>query len=278
MNVANGFYLPLLRSRQIPTVVNVDGVEWVRDKWNALGKKVFRTGAAATARWADEIVSDSHEIERIWLSEFERSSHFIPYGGEPVEAAPDLEAVMSIGLTPGDYVLIVARLVPENNVDVMLSGAIKSGLTTVVVGSGGGSQVEAGLRNQAAGCPNVRFLGHVSDQVLLSSLWKYCAAYLHGHSVGGTNPALVQAMGLGAPVLAYDTLYNREVLGSSQCLVALEPTAIATRVAELVSSSQLRDDMSRQAKQRVGDIYNWPNVCKAYERVLLQLVKKNEDD
>ena len=119
LNVANGFYLPLLKARGIPTVVNTDGIEWERGKWSKTAQKVFYRGAALTARYADVLVADSQAIARIWQRLFDVSARFIPYGAPVLDGAQD-DRVRSLGLTPRTYALVVARLIPENNVELTL--------------------------------------------------------------------------------------------------------------------------------------------------------------
>jgi len=267
MNVANGFFLPALRARGVPVVLNVDGIEWERDKWSPLGKRVFRAAAQATARWADFLIADSEAIADRWLAEFGRDSIFVPYGGDVPGGPPGPGRVTELGLTPGGYVLIVARLVPENNVSIMLEAAKLTGAPVVVVGSAGGSELELRIRAEHAP-PKVHVLGHVSDQELLAALWAHCGVYLHGHSVGGTNPALVQAMGLGAPVLALDTVFNREVLDHDDMLVPARPDEVARRASELLRSAALRAHATRWGHKRVDEVYNWDAVCEGYEMAL----------
>ncbi|HEX4252361.1 MAG TPA: glycosyltransferase [Pseudonocardia sp.] len=272
MNVANGFFLPALRARNVPVVLNVDGIEWERDKWSPLGKRVFKTAAKATARWADYLIADSEAISARWLTEFDRESVFVPYGGDLPGGPPGTERVEQLGLTPGGYVLIVARLVPENNVATMLDAAKRTGAPVVVVGSAGGNELEQQIRAEH-NPPRVHALGHVSDQELLSALWAHCGVYLHGHSVGGTNPALVQAMGLGAPVLALHTQFNREVLASEDMVVPLDPEVIARRAVALLRSPRLRADAANWGRRRVAEVYNWSAVCEGYETVLLKAAR-----
>ncbi|HTF51151.1 MAG TPA: glycosyltransferase, partial [Pseudonocardia sp.] len=224
----------------------------------------------------DSLIADSEAIGERWISEFDRDSEFVPYGGDVPDGAPGPDRVRELGLTPGGYALIVARLVPENNVSTMLDAAKRTGAPVVVVGSAAGSELEQRIRAQH-NPPQVHALGHVSDQELLSALWAHCGVYLHGHSVGGTNPALVQAMGLGAPVLALDTVYNREVLANDDMLVPLEPEVIARRAVELLGSPHRRDDAVRWGHQRVAEVYNWDAVCEGYEAVLRKAARTDED-
>jgi glycosyltransferase involved in cell wall biosynthesis len=273
MNVANGFFLPALRARGVPVALNVDGIEWERDKWSATGKRVFLTAAKASARWADRLIADSHAIAARWRTDFGRESTFVPYGGD-VERPPEPRRVRELGLTPGAYVLIVARLVPENNVAPMLEAAKRTRAPVVVVGSGpDGSELERHVRAEHDP-PRVQALGHVSDQELLSALWAHCGVYLHGHSVGGTNPALCQAMGLGAPVLANDTVYNREVLERADMVVPLRPDVIAERAAELLASPERRAEAAAWGRRRVEAVYNWDAVCTGYEKVLTEIARR----
>ena len=273
MNVANGFFLPALRTRGIPVALNVDGIEWERDKWSPTGKRVFLAAAKATARWADSLIADSHAIADRWRTQFGREATFVPYGGDIEGDPPGPERVTELGLIPGEYALIVARLVPENNVLPMLDAVLRTGKPVVVVGSGAaGSETEVRVRS-AHNPPRVHALGHLSDQGLLCALWAYCGVYLHGHSVGGTNPALCQAMGLGAPVLANDTVFNREVLAREASLVRMAPGTIAERATELLSSPQRRAAAAEWGRRRVADIYSWNAVCTGYEKVLTGIAR-----
>lgn len=262
MNVANGFWLPLLHLRGIPTVVNVDGIEWIRAKWGFVAKAVFKTGAKFTAKFADELISDSMEIKRIWKDEFKRDSAFIPYGGE---APANLPVVA--GLAHREYVLVVARFVPENTIAEFFDAvpAIASQHPVVIVGSTGyGGEFDDAAQKLAEKYPNVTWLGHVSDDEKLLSLWQHAGVYFHGHSVGGTNPALVQAMACGAPVVARDTVYNREVLGDLGTFVQADSGAIAAAVSSSMSVGAA-GDISTSLAKRAKDEYSWEGVCSSYE-------------
>jgi glycosyltransferase involved in cell wall biosynthesis len=265
MNVANGFWLPLLKMRGVPTVVNVDGIEWHRAKWGRFAKAMFRWGARFTARFGDHLVYDAKAIEDFWARDFGRGGTFIPYGGDPVDKLP-----VEAGLTSGRYVLVVARFVPENTIHEFFDAAEKlaaSGTDVVIVGSSGGSGGELDDRalQLDATWPTIRWLGHVSDDQRLFALWQHAGAYFHGHSVGGTNPALVQAMAAGAPILARDTVYNREVLAEAGRFVEPEVDAIVSSVQALLDDPS---DLQSRAIKRSSVRYNWPDVCADYAAVL----------
>ncbi len=269
MNVANGFWLPLLRLRGIPTLVNVDGIEWERAKWGRLAKTVFKTGAKLTARFGTRLVFDAHEIGRYWSNTFRKGGVFIPYGGEDAPLEP-----VEPGLSRGGYALVVARFVPENTIPEFVDAAriIARRHDVVIVGSSGyEGPLDQAVRRLADSEPNVTWLGHVSDDRRLYSLWQNAGAYFHGHSVGGTNPALVQAMWCSAPIVARDTAYSREVLADTAAFVEPEPQLIASAVERLLGDRAEQERLGRAARARAESDYSWASVCSSYERELANL-------
>jgi glycosyltransferase involved in cell wall biosynthesis len=271
MNVANGYFLPLLKMRGIKTLVNVDGIEWDRAKWGRLAKFMFKMGAKFTAKFADNLVFDSREIERRWNTEFGREGVFIPYGGD---VPPELP--IEPGLEHRGYVLVVARFVPENTIPEFLDAAeiIAEKYPVVIVGSSGyGGPLDEQAHALAAKNPNVHALGHISDDARLLSLWQHAGVYFHGHSVGGTNPTLVQAMATATPIVARDTVYNREVLGPGARLCAPEPTAIAASVDELMGDQAAQNASSESSLQRSLASYTWQLVNASYDAALRDLVR-----
>ena len=270
VNVANGFWLPLLRIRRVPTLVNVDGMEWDRSKWGRLAKLVFRIGGRMTASFGDKLVYDSVEIARRWKQQFGTDGLFIPYGGDTPS-----DSAVEAGLTHRGYALVVARFVPENSIDVFIEAAAEIGLThdIVIVGSSGyGGALDEAVEALAASNPRVRWLGHVADDARLLALWSHAGVYFHGHSVGGTNPALVQAMACGSPIVARDTVYNREVLAEAGIFVPPEPQEIAAAVLRVLEDPVAQEQLSRTARERFVAAYSWDDVCASYEQALAALV------
>ncbi|MDZ4045551.1 MAG: glycosyltransferase [Rhodoglobus sp.] len=266
MNVANGFWLPLLSLRGIPTIVNVDGIEWERGKWGRVAKAVFRWGARLTARLAQTIIVDSHEIGRRWRTDFGRAGTYIPYGGEDPGVLP-----LEPGLSERQYVLVVARFVPENSIAEFFEAvpAIADSHDVVIVGSAGfGGELDAIARKLDESYDRVRWLGHVNDDRRLHALWQHAGVYFHGHSVGGTNPALVQAMVCGAPIVARDTVYNREVLGDAGVFTNPEPTQIAEALQSVLASPRQQSEFSERGRERARNVYNDAAVNRAYEAAL----------
>lgn len=262
MNCANGYFLPILRARGIPTLVNVDGLEWERDKWSPLAKSVYRKAAECTAKWADGLVFDARRIARYWKETFDAEGTFIPYGGDIAAELP-----VPDGLSHRNYVLVVTRFVPENTVAQFFEAvpAIAEHYPVVIVGSSGyGGELDDTARRLSAH-PSVSWLGHVHDDQLLLALWQHAGLYFHGHSVGGTNPALVQAMAAGAPILARDTDYNREVLGSAGEFVSDDPELIAKSILRSMDNRSEREAASQAGMMRAAQHYSWSQVSRSYD-------------
>ncbi len=268
MNVANGFWLPFLRMRGIKTLVNVDGIEWERAKWNPLGKALFRLGARLTAWMADQLVCDSVAIQDYWEHTYGRRGVFIPYGGGPARGH-----ALPPGIEPQSYVLVVARFVPENSLNEFFDAVpeLAQKHSVVMVGSDEGRLLDARARELSESHPGVHWLGQVSDDDILFALWENCLVYFHGHTVGGTNPALVQAMFCGARVVASDTVFNREVLGELGTF--WDPSSQQGRLTdELLAAASEPWEPSAELIRRAEAEYSWPAVNDRYVQAVEELL------
>ena len=278
LNSGNAPFVRPLRLAGIPTVAHMDGLEARREKWRGAGAKYFRWAERKAVIWADRVIADSVEIGRIIDSEFHRRATYIPYGAEVFE--PSSERLGELGLIRRDYHLVVARFEPENHVLEIVQAYRMSDETrpVVVVGSSPYSQWYVNKVNEAAaGDSRVRLVGGIYDQELLNQLYGNCRTYVHGHSVGGTNPSLLRAMGAGAPVMAFDCAFNREVLaGKALWWSSIEQ--LSEHFDEIAHSESGDDvdkvlrEFSRLGQDRVAHTYSWDSVTRDYERVLLDVV------
>lgn len=263
MNVANGYYLPILRRAGIPTVVNVDGIEWEREKWGPVARRAFKHGAKLTARYGDRLVFDAQAIAEYWDREWGATGDYIPYGGVDLGTVPPAPE-----LAGKRYALMVARLVPENGITAFIDAAqlLMPKWDVAVVGTSGiDDDFDAMMRKLAVENESFHWFGHMANDLKLYSLWQNAGAYFHGHKVGGTNPALVQAMVSGAAIVARDTVYNREVLGDSGLFVPAEPALIARQIDTLMGDDGLRTRLGVAARERGKKLYTWDSVCAEYE-------------
>ena len=273
MNVANCIWLPILKIRKVRTVVNVDGIEWKRQKWGAVAKSIFLLGAKLTARYADLIITDSQEIQKYWKKKFGVASKFIPYGANII-----LESSEPFNFNFGNYFLYVARFVPENSISEFIESIPK--LTkiadVVIVGSDDGkSNYDQQVRELCGKYSNVYWLGRIQDDALLQSLWQHCAIYIHGHTVGGTNPALVQAMGCGAVIIASDNVFNKETLDLNG-VYFIDSDDLYLKAREIFSNQTLRQEISAKNKVRAQTYYDWAKICGDYEEALQSTIDKTK--
>lgn len=276
LNIANGYWMPALRAARVPFAVNTDGLEWRRAKWSKLGKAVFRIGAEFSARFAPELICDSQALGDVWEEEFGRKSVFIPYGGEIRDRMGDTR-IRDLGLETRGYVLSVARLAPENNVELTLDALERLGDAApraVVVGSANFDNPITGRLERLQEQGRLLWLGHVADQDLLGELWQNAALYIHGHSVGGTNPALLQALGAGSPTIALDTVFNREVLPFDAHLYRPDANDLADRIRTVCADPVLQRDLVSTGLEAVTGRYSWDDVCRRYTDLLVRLASQ----
>lgn len=265
-NAANAPLAILLRLVRIPLVIHVDGLEWKRSKWGRLGRAYYLFCERLAARIADELIADARGIQDYYRETYGVDSCFIAYGAPNVEAdRPEL--VDAVGVRPGEYHLVVARMEPENHVDVIVEGYIASDARhpLVVVGSVPyESDHLSSVTARASRDSRVRMVGSVWDQDLLDQLYANCATYLHGHSVGGTNPSLLRAMGAGAFVIAWDVNFNREIVRSDgeYFSTPAEATAALNRSEAEPAAARERAEAGRKF---VLAAYDWDAVAGDYE-------------
>lgn len=271
--VLNAGNAPLIRPLQaagIPVAVHLDGLESRREKWRGAGARYYRWAEKASVRAADTVIADAQAIADHVYARYRRRAEVIVYGADVID--PGADRLPELGLVRRDYHLLVARLEPENHVLEAVHGYRVSEETRplVVVGSAPYSQWYIDKVQAASdGDARIRFVGGVYDRELLDQLYGNSRSYLHGHSVGGTNPSLLRAMGAGAPVLAFDCEFNREVTADRALFWSSpdELTHLFDEIAEGELDEQLVE-MSDSGKQRVAEAYQWDAVADSYERML----------
>jgi glycosyltransferase involved in cell wall biosynthesis len=270
-NAANAPLLPLLRARRIPVATHVDGLEWKRAKWNGMGRRYYRAAEALAVRWSDALIADSRGIQDYYRERFSVPTEYLPYGA-PVLGATGSARIAELGLRPGRFHLVVARFEPENHVHLAIEGYSRSRAAhpLVVVGSAPyADDYTAELERLAAADRRVRLLGAVWDQQLLDELYASALTYVHGHSVGGTNPSLLRAMGAGAATSAFDVNFNREVLGEHGRYFAT-PDELAA-LCEHAEAEPMATAERGRAQLDTLDRYDWDGVATGYERLAVRL-------
>lgn len=273
-NAANAPLLPVLRARGIPVVTHVDGLEWRRAKWGPAGRRYYRAAEALAVRWSDALIADAVGIQDYYAQEFGAQSELISYGSPILRDTPS-DGLVRLGLEPGRFHLVVARFEPENHVEEIVEGYKRSGAVLPLVVVGSAPYADAYTRRvQGAADGRVRLLGGIWDQDLLDQLYAHCLTYLHGHSVGGTNPSLLRAMGAGAPSLAYDVSFNREVLRGSGRFFRT-PGDVARLLERAEDNPAAERARGRAARERAMD-YDWDDVARSYEALCRRVAVQRE--
>jgi glycosyltransferase involved in cell wall biosynthesis len=270
-NAANAPLLPVLRAARIPVATHVDGLEWKRAKWGPVGQRYYRAAEAMAVRWSDALIADAVGIADYYRREFNAPTTLLTYGAPLI--SPSNDRLVELGLEPGGYHLAVARFEPENHVDVIVDGYRRSAARKplVVVGSAPYSDAYT-ERVHALADDRVRFLGGVWDQEQLDQLYAHAYTYIHGQSVGGTNPSLLRAIGAGTAVLAYDVDFNREVVADSGRFF-LSPADVAA----LVEATEADPDAVQLAGRRGRELakgYDWDDVATGYEDLARRLASR----
>jgi glycosyltransferase involved in cell wall biosynthesis len=216
LNVSNGPFGIITRLFKKPTLINVDGLEWMRPKWKGFGAIYFKWAAKMAVRFMDLIVTDAVAMQTIYKNEFNTDSVVITYGADSNKGAS--EALLNKWqIQSQDYYLIVGRMIPDNNSDIIIEGFINSSSTKKLVIVGDVPYQDAyATKIKSYQDDRLVFTGYITNGDELASLYKYCFAYMHGHEFGGTNPTLLKAMANGCAIGAIDTVFSREVLQNDQ--------------------------------------------------------------
>ncbi len=272
-NVANAPVLGLLTKSGTPTVLNVDGQEWIRGKWGSTAKRVFYNCARISRHAATTLVTDCEAMADIYRDEFNAESQVIPYcwtGLIEEDSRQPIDDVYlaSFGLTNRGYLVTGGRLIPENHIVEIARSHVATDLTEplVVLGTVGyASPVQRELEALARKDDRVKLLGHISDRRGFGVLLRDARLYLHGHSVGGINPSIIEAMGVGALISSYDTPFNREAAGSSGHYFTDPNHAVRDSLSFLESDDSVHRS---RAIERVRERFTLKLIVDLYEQVL----------
>ncbi|WP_082111572.1 DUF1972 domain-containing protein [Spirosoma radiotolerans] len=262
-----GFLLP----RKPVIVTNMDGVEWKRSKYPPLVRWFLRHAERFAVQSSDYLVADSVGIKSHITELYQKSSTYIPYGSYVFEQ-PDPQVLDSFSLMPYKYNMLMARLQSDNSIDVILSGIAKakSKMPFIVVGNHNtkyGRFLVAKYKNH----DNIRFVGAIFDIEVLNNLRYFSNMYFHGHTVGGTNPSLLEAMGSNALICAYDNIFNKAILGTDGFYFTDE--ADITTVADTQQKCDHQAILDANRK-KINTVYHWPLVLKQYEELFLNVLQK----
>ena len=263
LGVSGCIFLPILRlfyPKKI--IVNIDGLEHRRNKWGKYTKKFLKLSEKIAIKYADIIITDNKGIQDYAKKEYRIDSEMIAYGGDHVLCdISDKETsniLNSYKLTKDEYSFSVCRIEPENNVHLILSAFEQSNKPLVFVGNWMANEYGKKLYEKYKNSTNIKLLSPIYDLKILNVFRSNCCFYLHGHSAGGTNPSLVEAMFFGKPILAFNVIYNKETTEYKANYFSNEAELIA-----LLSKSSF-DNNAKAMIEIAQRRYTWDTIAKAY--------------
>ena len=274
-NAANSIYAWIPRICGIPVVVNVDGIERLRQKWNLLGKAYYRLCEYLSTLFPNAIVSDAQVIKKYYQDRYGAASVYIPYG-TAIARPEGTEFLEKLGVIPERYFLYVSRLEPENNAHRVVEAfeRVKSSKRLIVVGDAPYAE-EYIQRVRASRDPRILFPGAIYGEGY-RQLQAYAFCYIHATEVGGAHPALIEAMGQGSLIIANDTPENAEVLGNAGLLYPKNQVeSLAHYLQEVEDDPDKYAGFRAAALERARSVYSWDAVINRYAQLFLNLAGRS---
>jgi len=276
VNAANGPYGLISKIFRKRTAINVDGLEWLRPKWKGLGAIYFKTAARLSTILFDQIINDSDEMRKVYLNLFKKESVVIAYGAT-VRKSDNPSLIQQWLITPKEYYLVVGRMIPDNNADIIVKGFLASNSTKkmVVVGDvfykDNYADALKALKDE-----RLVFTGYVNDPHVLAALYHHCYVYVHGHEFGGTNPTMIKAMACGCAILALNTVFNKEMLNNDLYGIYFEKNQEAVRQQINYADQYPKEikKLSQNSHLGITDKYNWDYITDQYLEVFRRLAEK----
>ena len=247
-------------------IINMDGLEWKRSKYNRMTRKFLRLAERLAVKHGNVLIADSIGIRDYLREEFGKESIYIPYGAY-IPTTYDPAVPGRYGLDPNGYYLLMARMEPENNVEMIIRGWMDSGKgrPLVLIGNPGnafGKYLVRTYRHE-----RLRFIGAVYEEEVVNALRHYSSLYLHGHSVGGTNPSLLEAMACGCSIAAHDNAFNKAILEEDAGFFST-PREV-TAILDDLPSQVLADERRKKNLQKIRTLFSWDKIIDDYEKVFL---------
>ena len=247
-------------------ITNMDGLEWKRTKFSKPVQRFIRFAESLAITTSDFLIADSVGIQEHLQSAYGATSKYIPYGAH-VFKTPEAAKIEAYAVVAYAYNMLVARLEPENSIEVILDGVVTSGspMPFLVIGNHH-TAYGAYLKGKFKEATHIRFVGGVYNLEVLNNLRYYSNLYFHGHTVGGTNPSLLEAMASGALLVAHDNIFNRSILGD-EALYFSDASDVAESITK-VEKKRYAHFVDRN-RNKIEEIYSWELINKQYREYML---------
>lgn len=256
--------------KKAANIVNMDGLEWKRAKYNKITRRFLKWAERLAANYGDALVADSIGIRDYIRTKYQKEAFYIPYGADIPDSFSE-SVVTKFRLERNQYFLLIARMEPENNIETIILGYLQSErrYPLIIIGSTENKYGQLLLKRYASDF--VRLLGAVYDQVTINALRHYSALYFHGHSVGGTNPSLLEAMACGCNIVAHDNVFNRAIL--SDCAFYFSSAEDVKNIVHQPLPNTAINRWKILNIEKIEKTYNWNTVITDYESIFLQAIR-----
>lgn len=265
----------LMKGRKKPILItNMDGLEWKRSKWNFVTRQFIKYLEKLAVKKSPYIIADNIGIQMYYKDKYNIEPFLIEYGADKVESF-DPKDLQPLALTPQNYYLLISRLEPENNIEMILNGYIasKSKFPFIVIGNDKTKYGnELALKYSDTG---VRFIGSIYDISILNNLRHFSLAYFHGHTVGGTNPSLLEAMASRCVIVAHNNIFNKSVLNGGGIYFKTEKDITAIINKNSFNNKEYRESLINTNLREVLLKYNWSTIIDQHEELFIKIMKEN---
>tara|TARA_B110000285_G_C15140895_1_gene630694 strand:- start:1057 stop:2142 length:1086 start_codon:yes stop_codon:yes gene_type:complete len=270
LGVSGGLFIPFLKLfTNTNIILNLDGLEWKRQKWNFCTKLFLKISEYIAVKKSDKIITDNQVLKEYLNHKYKRSGSLIEYGGDYLlNETLENNYLQTHNLTKGNYALKIARIEPENNIHIILSAFSKSHKKLMIIGNWSTSNYGKTLKKKYSDFKNISINEPIYDRKILNALLLGSEVYIHGHSAGGTNPSLVEAMCLKLPVIAFDVNFNRETTENKGYYFkdeeSLTKTILNLTSLDLISNGNSMHEISLRR-------YKWNRISELYKNLINEI-------
>jgi glycosyltransferase involved in cell wall biosynthesis len=275
-SVAPAYKLLNVRRVRKPVIVtNMDGLEYKRSKWSRTVQQIIEHLEGIAVRNSPHLIADNLGIYAYLKSKYRVESLYLPYGADVIEKF-DPECLAKYSLQPRKYLMLIARIEPENNVETIIQAHLNANcaLPLIVVGSpttSFGKYLTSKYQNEA-----IRFVGGIYNKSHLDSLRHFSLGYFHGHSVGGTNPSLLEAMACETFIISHNNPFNSSILGGSALYFDDEPSLREVITNFVTLESKHAEIFKAENAERIKTLYNWDVVTAQHEQLFQKLLEASQ--
>lgn len=271
LGFGGGLIIPFLRKYKNKIILNIGGLDWKRDKWSPRAKKVIKFAEKSLVENCSHIISDNIGIQDYLKSKYNRNSTLIAYGGDQAEKIVVKDTnIIEYQFLSNQYAFIVTRIQEDNNIEMLLNAFMKQKkIPFVMVGNWNNSEYGQKIKAKYLNKTNLILLDAIYDRKKLDLLRSNCTIYVHGHSAGGTNPSLAEAMYLGLPVFAFASGYNEyTTFNKAKYFRNEDELAQLIKDYEILNLDKIGDELKELADKH----YRWSHIANEYKKVLLNNV------